>query len=132
MRLAKGSRCQRIGSSQSVLTKINIVSAYQKNIFRIYLGLFLAELICIPAFIIEIFRALGGNELSWAYVFEWPLFGLYAIYMWRKMLRQERGLEVAKPRAPHDVDDPRLAEWNAYLASVHRLDQPGTPESRDV
>jgi hypothetical protein len=131
MRLAKGSRVKRIGSFNHAFTKINDVPEIHKNIFRIYLGLFLAELICIPAFIIEIFRALGGNELSWAYVFEWPLFGVYAIYMWRKMLRQERGLEVSKPRTSHDKDDPRLAEWNAYLASVHRLDQPGTPESRD-
>lgn len=112
-------------------SKVSHVSENQKNIFRIHLGLLLAELICIPAFIIEMFRALSGNELSWAYVFEWPLFGMYAIYMWRKMLRQERGLEVPKERAPHDDHDPRLAEWNAYLASVHRLDQPATPESRD-
>jgi hypothetical protein len=107
------------------------VSENQKNIFRIHLGLFLAELICIPAFIIEIFRALGGNELSWAYVFEWPLFAVYAVYMWRKMLRQERGEEVPKRHSSSDKDDPRLAEWNAYLASVHQLDQPTTPESRE-
>src|ERR1700683_1123367 len=24
----------------------------------------------------------GGNALSWAYVFEWPAFAIYAIYMW--------------------------------------------------
>ncbi len=102
-----------------------------KNIFRIHLGLFLAELICIPAFVIELLRAFGGNELSWAYVFEWPALGIYAIYMWRKMLREERG--QTKPKA-HKVfkDDARLAEWNAYLASVHRTDQPVTPDKRDV
>jgi len=93
------------------------------------LGLLLAELICIPAFIFELFRALGGNELSWAYVFEWPLLGGYAVYMWRKMLKEERG--EAKPRPPDRpvVDDPRLAEWNAYLASVHH-NQPAAPDKR--
>jgi hypothetical protein len=104
-----------------------------KNIFRIHLGLFLAELICIPAFIIEMFRALGGNELSWAYVFEWPALAGYAIYMWRKMILEEHG--VSKPkrsaRTRTRVDDTRLDEWNAYLASVHGHDQPLTPESRD-
>jgi hypothetical protein len=108
------------------------MSENQKNIFRIYLGLFLAELICIPAFIIEIFRALGGNELSWAYVFEWPLFAVYAVYMWHKMLRQERGLETPKKLRHTDEEDPRLAEWNAYLASVHQHDQPETRDKRDV
>lgn len=131
MRLTKLRCPQRTGSSIRAGTKVSDVSENHKNIFRIHLGLVLAELICIPAFIIEMFRALGGNELSWAYVFEWPLFGVYAIYMWRKMLRQERGLEVPKQRATDDPDDPRLAEWNAYLASVHHLDQPVTPERRD-
>ncbi|MGC2484668.1 MAG: hypothetical protein WA359_00280 [Acidimicrobiales bacterium] len=101
-----------------------------KNIFRIHLGLFLAELICIPAFVIELFRALGGNELSWAYVFEWPALGVYAIYMWRKMLREERGLDTPRPQKAF-TDDTRLAEWNAYLASVHRNDQPATPDKCD-
>jgi hypothetical protein len=102
-----------------------------KNIFRIHLGLFLAELMCIPAFVIEMFRALGGNELSWAYVFEWPALGGYAIYMWRRMIREERGQVKPKRVARADDVDPRLEEWNAYLASVHGQDQPLTPESRD-
>lgn len=101
-----------------------------KNVFRIHLGLFIAEVICIPAFVFETYRALAGNILSWAYVVEWPLLGVYAIYMWRKMLREERG--QVKVRARKDSpDDPRLAEWNAYLATVHRNDQPTTPLKRD-
>ncbi|HWD95582.1 MAG TPA: hypothetical protein VG246_04090 [Acidimicrobiales bacterium] len=102
-----------------------------KNIFRIHLGLFLAELICIPAFIIEMNRALDGNALSWAYVFEWPALGGYAIYMWRKMILDERGQVKPKRAKGPDTVDPRLEEWNAYLASVHQQDQPLTPESRD-
>jgi hypothetical protein len=92
-----------------------------KDTIRIHFGLFLAELICVPAFIFEISRALGGNKLSWAYVFEWPFLGIYAIYMWRKMLKEERG-EVAKSKTKGQVieaDDPELAAWNAYLAKVH-------------
>jgi len=113
-------------------TKVVEVEAETKNVLRIHLGLVLAEGICIPAFIFEIFRAIGGNELSWAYVFEWPLFGGYAIYMWHKMLRQERGLDVPRPSVSPSNSDARLDEWNAYLASVHRRDHPATPESRDV
>jgi heme oxygenase len=107
------------------------VTGIQKNIFRIHLGLALAELFCIPAFAFELYRALSGNELSWAYVVEWPVLGFYAIYMWKKMLREERG--QSKPtRAKAVKDDTRLAEWNAYLASVHRSDQPATPDKREV
>jgi hypothetical protein len=32
-------------------------------------------------------RALGGNNLSWAYTFEWPLFAGYAIYVWWSLVR---------------------------------------------
>jgi hypothetical protein len=101
-----------------------------KNTFRINLGLFLAELICIPAFLFEVKRALGGNTLSWAYVFEWPLLGGYAVYMWRKLLQDERG-ERTRPPVVFDHEDPELDAWNAYLASVHQRDQPATPDSRE-
>jgi hypothetical protein len=97
---------------------------------RIHLGLVLAEVICIPAFVIEILRALGGNTLSWAYVFEWPLFGGYAVYMWRQLLRQERGEVVGNKQRATPVDqqaatDAAMARWNAYLSSAHAAD--GTP-----
>jgi hypothetical protein len=101
-----------------------------KNTFRINFGLFLAELICIPAFLFEVKRALSGNTLSWAYVFEWPLLGGYAIYMWKKLLQDERG-ERTRPPVVFDQEDPELDAWNAYLASVHQNDQPATPDNRD-
>lgn len=90
--------------------------------FRINLGLFLAELICVPAFIFEVRRALGGNTLSWAYVFEWPLLSAYAVYMWHKLRQDERG-EGSSRRVVFDDEDPALDEWNAYLASIHQIDQ---------
>jgi hypothetical protein len=102
-----------------------------KNTFRINFGLFLAEVICIPAFIFELKRALDGNALSWAYVFEWPLLGGYAIYMWRKLLQDERG-ESTRPPVTYDEQDPELDAWNAYLATVHQTDQSATPDNRDV
>jgi hypothetical protein len=47
-------------------------------------------LIVVPAFLAlciwQLDRATGGNELSWAYVFEWPFFAAYAIYMWWRLL----------------------------------------------
>jgi hypothetical protein len=37
----------------------------------------------------QLHRALSGNELSWAYTFEWPLFTIFGIYFWAKTLRDE-------------------------------------------
>jgi hypothetical protein len=98
--------------------------------FRINLGLFLAELICVPAFIFEVKRAIGGNTLSWAYVFEWPLLGGYAVYMWHKLRQEERGDASHRP-VVFDESDAKLDAWNAYLATVHQSDDTttGAPES---
>jgi len=89
------------------------MAARTKTTFRINVGLFLAELICVPAFIFEMKRALGGNTLSWAYVFEWPLLGLYAVYMWHKLLQEERG-DGSRHPVVFDDEDPKLDAWNAY------------------
>ena len=95
------------------------------------MGLVLAESLCISAFIFELMRALGGNELSWAYVFEWPLFGAYAVYMWRKLLAGERTDNVDQSTSVGDApDDPDLIAWNAYLAEVHAADQRKEPDKR--
>jgi hypothetical protein len=122
---------KRSGEWPKNRAKFDVMAGETKNTFRINLGLFLAELICIPAFIFEVKRALGGNTLSWAYVFEWPLLGGYAVYMWRRLLQEERG---EGPRRPvvSDEDDPELDAWNAYLASVHQNDQSATRDKRDV
>ncbi len=94
-----------------------------KNVLLIYLGLALAEALCWTAFGFELDRALTGNHLSWAYVFEWPLFSLYALYMARRMLREERSTP-----APPPVDaaqDAAREAYNEYLRRVH--DDEGSP-----
>jgi hypothetical protein len=37
----------------------------------------------------QLHRAEGGNALSWAYTFEWPLFAIFGVYFWVKSLRDE-------------------------------------------
>jgi len=49
----------------------------------------------------QLHRALSGNELSWAYTFEWPLFTIFGIYFWAKTLRDEmRGVQPAQDKHP--------------------------------
>jgi hypothetical protein len=38
----------------------------------------------------QLTRALDGNTLSWAYVFEWPIFAGYAVFMWWKLTHDRR------------------------------------------
>ena len=93
-------------------------------------------------------RAMGGNGLSWAYTFEWPLFAGFAIVFWARTVRDEfqlrrggrhrgrpgrrRGGKSCRPgrcrrasargriEQPGDeADDAELASYNAYLAKLN-------------
>lgn len=78
----------------------------------------LASIVCPAAFGVELWRALSGNALSWAYVFEWPLLLVVAVHLWRVMLRQDAGkLPARRPDGAIDEDDADLVAWRRYLAA---------------
>ena len=61
----------------------------------------------------QLHRAESGNELSWAYTFEWPLFAIFGVYFWAKTLRDElRGGATAgaSPAAGVSAGPPSAAE----------------------
>jgi hypothetical protein len=95
---------------------------------RLHLILAAGLVICFGAFSFEVLRALGGNTLSWLYVFEWPFFAGFGIYMWWKLLNESYGgptrsaggpktWEGASPAAAEEHDD-ALRAWNQYLAEM--------------
>jgi len=55
-----------------------------------------AVAVVVPGFLAlcawQVTRALSGNSLSWAYVFEWPVFAAYAVYMWWKLTHEPESL----------------------------------------
>ena len=93
-------------------------------------------LILLPLFLVlahwQLNRALGGNGLSWFYAVEWPLFALYALYVWWRLFREERGVSPrSEPRsekgrarqAAKDADaDVERAVYNAYLEALRKED----------
>ena len=104
-------------------------------------------------------RAEGGNALSWAYTFEWPIFMIFGVIFWAKTIIDEyrtpggavkgaQALGTAALRRHGDTldlpvtgpaarqsdddedeadDDPELAAYNAYLASLNSRPAPGRP-----
>jgi hypothetical protein len=106
-------------------------------------------LIVVPAFLAlclwQVDRATGGNELSWAYVFEWPFFAAYAIYMWWRLLHAvpegtappatadtttggqteaASGTEDTSAETPEQKEeDAELAAYNDYLAQLAEQDR---------
>ena len=114
------------------------------------LKLHVVILMVVPAFLALCFwqlsRALDGNTLSWAYVFEWPLFAAYAVYMWWRFVHEaaEEGsppasagtvsggptppaageTAAAAAAGPHGAEeDEELAAYNAYLAQLAEQDE---------
>jgi DNA-binding transcriptional regulator of glucitol operon len=111
------------------------------------IALHLTLAVVVPTFALlcrwQVERALAGNDLSWAYVFEWPFFAGYAVYLWWRLLHDEdgplvrRGPETAQGPAgtdpaqtdpfeadPVGSDDGALASYNEYLAKLHASDPP--------
>jgi hypothetical protein len=92
-------------------------------------------------------RAEGGNALSWAYTFEWPIFTIFGVVFWAKTIidewhRQSALAAAAQNPAPFAqvitpppelparahvpaladegaADDPEVAAYNAYLARLN-------------
>ena len=96
--------------------------------FKIHVGLVLAEIICASAFVVEIRRAISGNELSWAYVFEWPLFAGYAVYMWHKLINEDAQTPPTRKVPQEPRTDEALANYNDYLRGVHSKSSKKTEE----
>jgi len=86
----------------------------------------------------QLTRALSGNTLSWAYVFEWPLFAAYLLYIRWRLAREHQptvaipegdvdGAAAATAWGPGGVhgeeveaeeEDEELAAYNRYLAAL--------------
>ena len=95
----------------------------------VHLSLVGALSFCIGASWFEINRATGGNTLSWAYVFEWPLLGMFAVYAWWKIRHPDdatldsTGVEVSSPIA--EVQ----AAWGDQLRAIRAKDRAPGPSS---
>jgi hypothetical protein len=79
-------------------------------------------------------RANDGNMLSWGYMFEWPLFSLFTVFLWVREVRAELRQDAPTPRAADeppplsspfastshrdstDTADEPTASYNRYLA----------------
>lgn len=121
------------------------------------IGLHVTLVVVLPVFAglfwWQVQRVREGNTLSWAYVFEWPFFAGYAVYLWWHLVHEqparagsavaaappaEATTEVEAAGRPSeetaaagadqdegDDEDEELAAYNRYLAE---LDASGRPK----
>jgi hypothetical protein len=101
---------------------------------KLHLTLACGLALCLAGFYFELDRALGGNALSWAYVFEWPLFAAFAVYMWWSMLHRgtvRRRRPAALPRvAPEHVG--MLKAWQEHQRTLAAAETEVAPGSTEV
>ena len=99
---------------------------------KLHLTLAAGLALCVAAGGYELYRALGGNMLSWAYVFEWPLFGVFGIYLWWRLLHEDSEPARAKRRPAPEMsaeESDQLEAWNRYLAELHASEAEGPDPS---
>ena len=92
---------------------------------KLHLTLAVGLILCTAAFVFEVKRALGGNELSWAYVFEWPLIAIFACYMWWSLLHQRRGRKAnpgPKVVSPEHVEMLKAWQKHQRALAAHEAD----------
>jgi hypothetical protein len=91
--------------------------------FRLHLTLAAGLALCIGAFSFELVRALSGHTFSWLYVFEWPFFAGFGIYLWWNLLngydRHPHHSSTRRLPAHEDGDESdELKAWQSYLRSI--------------
>jgi len=113
-----------------------------KDLLTLHLPLVLVLALCTMATIIEFARAQEGVNRAWAYTFQWPIIGLFAIVIWNRYRKHGNltrwftdryrariaamAAEADEPgsveREPEPVDPDEQA-WQEYVADLRRRDE---------
>lgn len=85
---------------------------FSRRAVLLHLQFMLLILGCLTAGWWQATRALAGNDLSWAYTVEWPVFALIAIAAWWHLIHEDPEVRDARKRhTPRLENAERKAEW---------------------
>ena len=132
-----------------------------RDFWQLHVPLVVVLALCTFITIIEVRRASEGVWRAWAYMFEWPLIGLFTVWIWHRYRTEgsvtkgfisrwrerierlgreadEADVADAPGRAPESdrlaavpaqsqPEDAQLADWESYVADLHRREPPGEP-----
>lgn len=96
-----------------------------QQLWQLHLPLAVWLGVCAFATVVEYNRAMDGVDRAWSYTFQWPLFGVFAIFVWWRLLNEKsvtrsvvdfyrRRAEAMKAEA----EDPELRAWNEYVRDL--------------
>lgn len=91
-------------------------------------------LVVVPLFVAlfwwQVQRVRQGNTLSWAYVFEWPFFAGYALYLWWRLVHEQPiGQAPPAPASPPAQAAPVATAVTSDLSATGSLG-PDRPPAR--
>jgi hypothetical protein len=93
------------------------------------LALHATLLILLPAFVWltdwQYRRATGGNTLSWAYVFLWPAFGVYAVYTWWNLVEDQVARQEGRSRSGARATTAGAVDADGATVTPHTGRAPG-------
>lgn len=126
-----------------------------KDLWQLHLPLVIVLAFCTVATIVEFQRARQGVDRAWAYTFQWPIIGAFAVVVWNRYrkhgsitrsisdyfrkrvarfeaeaLAEEERQHAAQAGAhtpPPLVVDPDELAWREHLRRLHEEDPPGGP-----
>ena len=122
-----------------------------RDVWQLHVPLVVVLTLCTVVTVIEVRRASEGVWRAWAYMFEWPMIGLFTVWIWNRYRREgnvTRGLadrwreRVERITAEADAAegearaakgeaigtaDPELAAWESYVDDLQRREPPGAP-----
>ena len=113
-----------------------------RDFWQLDVPLVLVLILCVVATVIEVARANEGVWRAWIYLFEWPLIGAFAVWIWYRFKHEDGGgfvrrwrervarLEAeavvdadARPDVPPAPTDPDLEAWQEYQRDLRRREQ---------
>lgn len=110
-----------------------------RDFWQLDVPLALVLIICTVITVIEVRRATEGVWRAWVYSVEWPMIGLFSIWMWYRFRtegnpvkgmarRWQQRVERYEAESRAGAEDPELAAWREYQRG---LQAPGPEDRRD-
>ena len=123
-----------------------------RNFWQLDVPLVVVLILCTTITVIEARRATEGIWRAWIYLFEWPMIGAFAVWIWYRFTHEEGGgfvrrwrERVARLEAQAQVqeqaqtdaeavrqqedDDPELAAWRSYQRQLRESDAERHPDA---
>lgn len=126
-----------------------------KDLWQLHLPLVVVLAFCAVATIVEFRRAQEGVDRAWAYTFQWPIIGAFAVVVWNRYRKHgsitrsisayfrnrvarfeaEALAEEERQRSEQGLDqdhspaaaDPDEVAWREHVRRLHEKDPPGGP-----